>query len=308
MNSTDERGEDIGMDRKRKTRKKRWIIGGTIAVVLTVLVSLYAMRSKETAYKTVKAEIGDITTYYAFSGNVAAKNRQMLLSEQMMQIAEILVEKGDRVKTGDVLIKTTAGEELKAGIDGEVTKIYKEENEQIMPGEQLVEIVDYDHLEIVFRADEYDVDALEPGKDAVAEISAIGKVIRGTINDVSREGQIVNGVTFFTATMDIARDDRIRIGMSAEVRLLSKKAENVVKLPMDVIVFDDKNLPYVLKIGSKNSIVEEKITTGISDGTYVEVKSGVSAGEEIVYEQDGNFERFFFPDGGKNVYLGGLRK
>jgi HlyD family secretion protein len=196
MNSTDERGEDIGMDRKRKTRKKRWIIGGTIAVVLTVLVSLYAMRSKETAYKTVKAEIGDITTYYAFSGNVAAKNRQMLLSEQMMQIAEILVEKGDRVKTGDVLIKTTAGEELKAGIDGEVTKIYKEENEQIMPGEQLVEIVDYDHLEIVFRADEYDVDALEPGKDAVAEISAIGKVIRGTINDVSREGQIVNGREF----------------------------------------------------------------------------------------------------------------
>lgn len=296
------------MGKKKKTGKKRWIISGTIAVTLTVLGSLYIMRPKETAYKTVKAELGDITTYYAFSGNVAAKNRQLLLSEQMMQIAEILVKEGDRVKTGDVLIRTTAGKELKAGIDGEVTKIHTEENEQVMPGAQLAEIVDYDHLEIVFKADEYDVDALVPGKEAVAEISAIGKVIRGTINDISREGQIVNGVTFFTAAMDIGRDERIRIGMSAEVRLLSKKAENVVKLPMDVIVFDDKNLPYVLKIGKKNSVVEEKITTGISDGTYVEVKSGVSAGEEIVYEHELSFERIFFPDGGKNVHLGGARK
>lgn len=296
------------MGKKGKTRKIRWITGGAIAVALTVLGSLYIMRPDDTAYKTVKAAMGDITTYYAFSGNVAAKNRQLLLSEQMIQIAEIAVEKGDRVKAGDVLITTTAGEELKAGIDGEVTKIYAEENEQVMPGAQLVELVDYDHLEIVFKADEYDVDALEPGKEAVAEIGALGKVIRGKINDISREGQIVNGVTFFTAVMDIDRDDRIRIGMSAEVRLLSKKAENVVKLPMDVIVFDEKNLPYVLKIGSKNSIIEEKITTGINDGTYVEVKSGVTAGEEIIYEQDRDFERIFFPEGGRNVHLGGVRE
>lgn len=296
------------MGKKGKTKKIRWIIVGTVAVIFTVLGSLYTMRPDETSYKTVKAETGDITTYYAFSGNVAAKNRQLLLSEQMLQIAEILVDKGDKVKPGDILITTTAGDELKAEIDGEVTSIHVEENEQVMPGTLLVELVDYDHLEIVFRADEYDVDALVPGKEAIAEISAIGKETRGKINDISREGQIVNGVTFFTATMDIGKDDKIRIGMSAEVRLLSKKVENVIKLPMDVIVFDEKNLPYVLKIGEKNSIVEEKITTGINDGTYVEVKNGVAAGEEIVYEQGKDFDRLFFPEDGKNVHLGGVRK
>lgn len=296
------------MAKKTKNKRVRWITGGAIAVVITVLVALYIMNPVETAHKTVKAERGNITTYYAFSGNVSAKNRQLILSEQMMQIAEIPVSKGDKVKTGDVLIKTTAGEELKAEIDGEITKIHVEENEQIMPGTQLIEIVDYDHLEIVFKADEYDVDALEPGKEAVAEIAAIGKEITGKINDISREGQIVNGVTFFTAAMGIDSNDKVRIGMSAEVRLLSKKAENVVKLPMDVIVFDDKNLPYVLKIGDSNSVVEEKITTGINDGTYVEVKSGVAAGENIVYEQEEDFEKIFFPEGGRNVHLGGAGK
>ena len=108
--------------------------------------------------------------------------------------------------------------------------------------------------------------------------------------------------------MDIEQDEKIRIGMSAEVKLLSKKAENVVMLPMDVIVFDDKNLPYVRKIGNRNDIVEEKITTGINDGTFVEVKSGVVSGEAIVYENDRDFESLFFPGGGRNAHIGGVRE
>ncbi len=296
------------MSKKRKAKRTGWIIGGTIAVLITVLISLYTMRPERTAYKTVQAEIGNITTYYSFSGNVAAKNRQNLLARQMLQIYEIHVQKGDRVKAGDVLITTAAGEKLKAEIDGEITGIHVEENEQIMPGALLLDIVDYDRLQIVFKADEYDIDALEVGREAIAEISAIGKQVRGTIQDISREGQIVNGVTFFTAAMDIDRDDHVRIGMSAEVKLLSKKAEQVVRLPMEVIRFDDKNIPYVFKLGDRDSIIEEKITTGINDGTYVEVKSGVTAGELVVYEQDTGLERLFFPEGGRNVHLGGVRK
>lgn len=296
------------MVKRGKSKRLNWIIGGAIAVGLTGLVSLYAIRPSAPSHKMVKAEIGNITTYYSFSGNVAAKNKQVILSNQMMQIEGIHVHKGDPVKAGDILVTTTAGDKLKAEIDGEITNIHVEENQQIMPGSQIIDIVDYDHLQIVFKADEYDVGALEPGKEAIAEIGAIGKEISGVIHDVSREGQIVNGVTFFTAAMDIEQDGQVRIGMSAEVKVLSKKAENVVKIPMDVLVFDEKNLPYVLKIDTQNSIIEEKITTGINDGTYVEVKYGVSPSEDIVYEQDTDLKRLLFPNGGRNVHLGGIEK
>lgn len=296
------------MGKKRKTKKAGWIFGGVVAVAITAFISFYAMRPKDTAFTAVKAKTGDITTYYSFSGNVAAKNRQSLLSEQMMQIAELLVNEGDTVKTGDLLITTTAGEEVKAEVDGEVVNVHVAENELVMPGTRMMEIVDYDNLEIIFKVDEYDVGALETGKEAIAEISALGKEISGKISEISREGQIVNGVTFFTSSMDMVRDENVRIGMSAEVRLISKKAEDVVVLPINVILFDEKNLPYVLKNGDRNMVVEEKITTGINDGTDVEVISGVAKGEEVLFREDVDFERMFFPQGGKNVHLGGVRE
>ena len=52
---------------------------------------------------------------------------------------------------------------------------------------------------------------------------------------------------------------------------------------MKAIQFDDNNNPYVLKKGEKNAAVKTEITTGINDGTTVEVKSGVSSEETILY-------------------------
>ena len=54
-----------------------------------------------------------------------------------------------------------------------------------------------------------------------------------------------------------------------------------------------KNQPYVLKNDSKNSVVKQIITTGINDGTYVEIKSGVLDGEEVLYRNDLKLEAFF---------------
>ena len=40
-----------------------------------------------------------------------------------------------------------------------------QENKQVMPGTLLIEIVDYNELKVVFKVDEYDVNALSTGKE-----------------------------------------------------------------------------------------------------------------------------------------------
>lgn len=296
------------MEIRRKTKGTVWIMVGIIAVTLTVAVSLYVFRPSVSAYKSVKARTGDIATYYSFSGNVSPKSRQTLIADKLTQISGIKVKKGDQIKEGDTLIVTATGEKLASKIDGEVVKIHVEENQQVAPGMQLIDIVDYNSLEVVFKVDEYDVGALKPGMQAAVKIGAAGIEVEGNITDISREGQIVNGVTFYMASIDIKQDERIRIGMSAEVRLLSNEAKDTVILPMNVIQFDDRNLPYVLKYGNRNTAVKIQITTGINDGTYVEVKSGVASGEEILYKDNAGLGNFLFPEGGKNVkaHFGGL--
>jgi HlyD family secretion protein len=93
----------------------------------------------------------------------------------------------------------------------------------------------------------------------------------------------VNGVTYFTATIDLAKDSSIRIGMSAEVRLINEEVTGAVTLPMTAIQFDDNNNPFVLIKDDKGAAIRTEITTGINDGTTVEVKSGVSSGETVLY-------------------------
>lgn len=289
------------MNGKRKKKTRTCIIIGFIAVSLTILVSYFTFRRTDMSYEKVKAQISDIVTYYSFSGNVASKKRQSVYAEKIMQISKINVEKGQEVKEGDVLCTTTAGDELKAKINGEVAVVNVEENKQVTPGTLLIEIVDYNELEVVFKADEYDVGALSTGKEAVVNIPALKKEFKGIIREISKEGQIANGVTFYTASIDIEQDGNIRTGMSAEVKLVSGKAEKVVTLPMNVIQFDEQNQPYVFKYDNNNSVVKKRITTGINDGTYVEIKNGVSDGEEVLYKNDLKIETLLFPEGGKNT-------
>lgn len=298
------------MDRNRNGSRKTWFIIGAIAVALTVLVSYLAFNRPAMSYKKEKARTGDIITYYSFSGNVYTKNRQSVYSDKIMQISEINIEKGQEIKEGDILFITSEGEEIKSEIDGEAVLVNAEENKPVAPGTLLAEIVDYSSLEIIFKADEFDVGVLEEGKEATVYIPAVNKEITGKIREISKEGQIANGVTFYTASIDIEPDGKILAGMSAEVRLVSDKAENIIILPMDVIQFDEQNQPYILKKGDGNSVIKQIITTGINDGIYVEIKSGVSDGEEILYRNDTDIESLLFPEGGKNTkfYPGGNKK
>ncbi|MDF2542483.1 MAG: transporter [Herbinix sp.] len=273
------------MKTKKRSKHKKWITIGIIAIVLVGVAIPSYMRPKTTNFERVEAKTGDITTYYSFSGNVETKSRQTVMSETLMQISSIKVEEGDIVKEGDVLIETSTADEIKSKIDGIITKVNIEENAQVMAGVKLIDIVDNNNLEINVKVDEYDISALAVGKETTVKIGAVDKEVSGEVESMSEEGQTVNGVTYFTAKIDLEKDSSIKIGMSAEVTLISDQVKSVVTVPMTAIQFDDSNNPYVLKEDEQGNAVRTDITTGINDGTTVEVISGVSDGETILYSK-----------------------
>lgn len=271
------------MIHKRKSGFGKWI---TFLIIFILLIGagvyFYGKRAA-VRYESVVAKTEDLTTYSSFSGNVNAKNRQSVLSEKVMQISEIKVREGDTVKKGDELLETAAGDSIEAKIDGEVSSIDVEDNATVMAGIKLMEIVDFNSLDISVKVDEYDISALEAGKEATVSIGALKKEIKGKIAKLSKEGQVTNGVTYFTATIDLSRDKMLKAGMSAEVKLVSNSVRGAVTLPMSVIQFDNENNPYVLKPGEKGRAVRTGIQTGINNGTTVEIKSGVTSGETVLY-------------------------
>lgn len=271
------------MKPKRRSKTRVWVVTVIIIIAAIAIAASAFLRPGPTPYESVVAKTEDITTYYSFSGNVETRSRQTVISEKAMQISAINYKEGAAVKKDDVLIKTTAGDTVKAKINGVVAGVDVEEDAQVMAGVKLMEIVDNNDLKINVKVDEYDIAALAAGKETTVKIGAINKEFKGIVQSISEEGQIVNGVTYFTATIDLAKDSGPKIGMSAEIKVTGDKAAGVVALPMTAIGFDADNRPYVLKKDTKGAMVKTGITTGINNGTVVEVKSGVASGETVFY-------------------------
>jgi Membrane-fusion protein len=274
------------MNTKRKSKIKKRIIT-LISVIALIAIGAFVIlsRPKINNYESVEAKSGDIKTYFSFSGNVEAKNRQNVMSEKVMQISDIKMKEGEKVKEGDVLFTTTTNDEITADIDGEVSKLNIEENEQVMAGISLLEIVDYNNLKVNVKLDEYSIPDLEVGKKATVLINAIDKEITGTVKSISKEGQVVNGVTYFTADIDLKKDKAIKVGMSAEIKFPGDSATDVATLPMSVIQFDESNNPFVYLKDEKDNLIKTAIKTGINDGTTVEVVSGIKKGDLVFYKK-----------------------
>lgn len=254
-----------------------------VVVVAAGAVAFRAYRHRQT-YTTVKAGKGDITTYFSFSGSIDAKNRQTVYADQLMQIRKIDVSEGQTVAKNAVLMETTAGEKIKAPIDGEIASINVEPDQQASPGAKLLQIADYSVMQLKVQVDEYDLGAVTEGKAATVTVHALGRDLQGTVDSVSNEGMYANGVTYFDATISLPSDSALRAGMSAEAKVIGQTATGVVTLPMADLRFNTDNTPYVLVSGDKKRGTTRKVpvTVGITDGTTVEIKSGLAAGDEVI--------------------------
>lgn len=269
--------------KNKKPGHRKLIIGSIIGLLAVASgVALYAMPQK-TSYTEVKPTTGNLATNYSFSGSIEAKNKQTVLADKTMQIKAIRVQVGDKVSTDTVLMTTIMGEEIKPSFAGEVSSIYADENAQLMPGAKLLDIVDYSNLQLKVQVDEYDLPAVSINKDATITIHSLKKDVRGKITAVSKEGEYANGVTTFATTISLANDNNLRVGMSAEAKVVNQSVTNVVLLPMSAIQFEANNSPYVLIKDSTNAPPRTVgITLGINDGVHAEIKSGVATNDTIL--------------------------
>ncbi|PLS17726.1 RND transporter [Bacillus sp. M6-12] len=264
----------------KKSKKK--IVIWTIGIVIVGLLAAALILPKGAGgFDEEKAATGNIATFYSFSGTVDAKSRQNIISKKEMHINEVTVKAGDQVKQGDVLIKTPNGD-IKAEINGEVAQVYTKNNSHAYEGTQLMDIADYSNVQTNVKVDEYDLKYVKVGQKVDVMINALDKEIKGTVAAISKEAKNENGVSYFTAAIDLEKDKTVRVGMSAEAKLLKQKANEVTTLTMNSVQFDRNNKPYIFIRSEKGNPVKKYIQTGINDGTVIEIKGGINAGDIVM--------------------------
>ena len=173
-----------------------------------------------------------------------------------------------------------------AEVNGEISEIYVVENESIIMGKPIMDIVNYDELEVVLKVDEYDLGTVTVGKEAEVTVSSLNQKIGGKITDISKQAMVVNSVSYFETTISLEKGENLRVGLSTEVKILSESAKNTTTISMKALQFDNENLPYIYYREANKNVVAKPVTVGINDGIIVQILEGVATGDTILIPEE----------------------
>ncbi|MDK2937726.1 MAG: hypothetical protein PWP62_2734 [Eubacteriaceae bacterium] len=180
------------------------------------------------------------------------------------------------------MYQTVAGETIEASVAGEVAGLDFAEDDTVMAGETVMEIVDFNNLQVSIKVDEYQLSDIAVGESVTILIDSIDRTVGGLISEISREAKNENGVSYFTAIVDFQGDESIRIGMNAEVVLVEEIAEDVLNVPVAAIQFDEDGQSYVTRKVDDQTSEKCIVTTGVTDGVNIQIVEGLSEGDTIL--------------------------
>ncbi len=232
--------------------------------------------------------------------------------------ANVLQSKAQLREVQETLNKTI----IYSPIDGIVTQLNVELAERVLgsgfsQGTNLMTVADLSNMEAVVEVDENDVVLVSVGDTANITVDAFGdKVFHGLVTQIGNSAQSSGFgtqeqvVNFEVKIKLIDLDPKLRPGMSCNADIETETVNDVISVPIqsvtartDVPMPNDstksdstmakneekngnkfkKNEPkevvFLFKDGKVKMV---PVKTGISDDNYLEIKSGLESGEEVV--------------------------
>lgn len=184
---------------------------------------------------------------------------------------------------------------LRAPIDGVVIRREAELGTPVADmsasnGGTLVAVVADDrHLRLVAQIDENDIADVAAGQEADVRIDALPEeTVHGTVRKVSSAGMLDEKIASFEVEIELPPDPRVRVGMSADARVVVATHRDVLLIPNTAIVRGAGG-PQVLVSGAdgRGGGALASIREGYSDGFLTVVAEGLEEGDAVLVRGDG---------------------
>ena len=160
--------------------------------------------------------------------------------------------------------------------------------------QNLCTIYDMSYLEMKLNVDELKIRSLEVGQEVDITADAVpGETYKGVISSILVAGTTANGSTSYPVTVRIDDMGELLPGMNATAKITTASVKDVLALPNAALVRGSyvlvtKDSPSAANaetsMTAPDGYVYVKVTTGISDDDYIEVKSGLQEGDTIAYD------------------------
>lgn len=252
----------------------------------------------KTIHFSVNSSVDASTTLFTLDNEPATDSYRQMLADRDEKAAQL-----------QIILAYQNSPNVIANVSGTVNSVAVEEGKKTASSDGSGEMSAFTlgtggATKMIVNVDELDIGKVSVGQSAAITLDAFStEEFTATVSRISHIGEASGSITTYETELNLSYDSRLMDGMNGSAVILSDSVDDALIIPLGAIHEDAKG-SYVYRQDSANGQTQVYITTGLSDGNYAEVLSGLSEGDRIVYStptSNGGFD-FSQPD---NSIFGG---
>lgn len=218
--------------------------------------------------------------------------RAQVSYDQSKQTYNAAIKRYDIVKTGTAKgYGNAANTQIRATVSGMVLEVPVEVGNQVIEsnnfneGTTIAAIADVDKMIFEGKVDESEVGKIKENLPLEITVGAIeNKTFDAVLDYIAPKGKEENGAIQFEIKGTLKKQDSvfIRAGLSANASIILGRVDSVLAIKEALVQFDEETKkPFVEIAESDQEFNRKDIELGLSDGIFVQIKSGISTDDKI---------------------------
>ncbi len=232
------------------------------------------VEAAQLAVKITKLEADKLDNQLAYSRNSLAGRERKLQLEVGMEEKEV-----------QQLSRKLRETDVRAPRAGVVTWVNENLGQQVAEGAPLARIANLGRYKIEGTCSDRYAEQLSVGMPIELRLPKVR--LSGTLTDILPE--VTNNTVRFRVKLDDASNENLRPNLRAELYAITSKRENVLRVKNGPAFRGGKRQSVFVVRGQEAIRVE--IRTGARNGDFVEIESGLKAGDRIVISDTEEYEQ-----------------
>ncbi|HOZ36977.1 MAG TPA: efflux RND transporter periplasmic adaptor subunit [bacterium] len=268
------------------------------ALINTIQTQQNYISTAKTSLQSAQSNWTNKDVYYAdqlsrAENSIVSAQNNLKLAEAQLALKKAKPQSYDlksaeaavsRAKAGLLLAEANLSDVvIKAPVDGLVTEINNKIGEQNSLTEPVIKMIGDSKLEIEADIPESDVVKIKIGQTAEITLDSFGDetIFQGVITFINPAEKTIQDVVYYQVKIQFNENiEAVKPGMTANLNIKTNQVDNAIRVPIRAV--KQKNGEKYVEVLANGQPQEKTVVTGIRGDEYIEIISGLTAGEEVI--------------------------